>query len=105
MDVWVNFKHATKWQAQGIFKCFFPAHSSGAPTAGAPESAAASASPADTVSAANIAVSKRKHAAHAIPLLSEDDISELAKCFADAIPENELSVRDTRSSVPVVAPC
>ncbi|OJT02487.1 hypothetical protein TRAPUB_6994 [Trametes pubescens] len=92
MDVWVNFKHATKWQAQGIFKCFFPARSSGAPTAGAPESAAASASPADTVSAANIAVSKRKRAAHAIPLLSEDEISELAKCFADAIPENELSV-------------
>jgi len=24
MDVWVNFTHATKWQAEGIFKCFFP---------------------------------------------------------------------------------
>ncbi|KAL1938219.1 hypothetical protein VTO73DRAFT_11863 [Trametes versicolor] len=95
MDVWVNFKHATKWQAQGIFKCFFPARSSGAPTAGAPAESSAAAGPAGadaTVSAANIAVSKRKRAAHAIPLLSEDEISELAKRFADAIPENELSV-------------
>ena len=24
MDVWVNFTNATKWQAEGIFKCFFP---------------------------------------------------------------------------------
>lgn len=24
MDVWVNFANATKWQAEGIFKCFFP---------------------------------------------------------------------------------
>ncbi|OJT13683.1 hypothetical protein TRAPUB_9782 [Trametes pubescens] len=95
MDVWVNFKHATKWQAQGIFKCFFPARSSATPTAGAPAESSAAAGPAGadaTVSAANIAVSKRKRAAHAIPLLSEDEISELAKRFADAIPENELSV-------------
>ncbi|OBZ73947.1 putative mitochondrial chaperone BCS1-B [Grifola frondosa] len=65
MDVWVNFKHATKWQAEGIFKCFFPD---------------------------NLAVPKRKRAAHAIPLLSEEEISQLAKRFADAIPEDELSV-------------
>jgi len=35
---------------------------------------------------------KRKIPAHAIPLLSEDEISELAKRFAEAIPEDELSV-------------
>ena len=97
MDVWINFKHATKWQAEGIFKCFFPARPSAAPV---PAAAAASAPdadarkhPGDATSGANLAESKRKRAAgHSIPLLSEEEISELAKRFADAIPENELSV-------------
>ncbi|KAI0765614.1 P-loop containing nucleoside triphosphate hydrolase protein [Trametes elegans] len=102
MDVWVNFKHATKWQAEGIFKCFFPARASNAAaatatsaSASAPASGAPSASrhSADAAtSAANLAESKRKRAAHSIPLLSESEISELARRFADAIPENELSV-------------
>ena len=83
MDVWVNFKHATKWQAEGIFKCFFPAKSG----------VAATANPADGTSQETLAVPKRKRGAHAIPLLSEEEISELARRFADAIPENELSVR------------
>ncbi|KAI0820255.1 hypothetical protein BC628DRAFT_912718 [Trametes gibbosa] len=93
MDVWVNFKHATKWQAEGIFKCFFPARPSSAAaatTASATPDAGAK-HPADATSSANIAVSKRKRAAH-IPLLPEEEISDLAKRFADAIPENELSV-------------
>ena len=110
MDVWVNFKHATKWQAEGIFKCFFPARPASTPvsasastdTGKAPAVAVAADKdkdkgekhPGDATSAANLAESKRKRAAaHAIPLLSEDEISALAKRFADAIPENELSVR------------
>ncbi|KAI0364549.1 P-loop containing nucleoside triphosphate hydrolase protein [Pilatotrama ljubarskyi] len=101
MDVWVNFKHATKWQAEGIFKCFFPARPSSTAATSAPKSAAdADAStaakgakhPADATSAANLAESKRKRAAHSVPLLSEEEISDLARRFADAIPENELSV-------------
>ncbi|CDO69710.1 hypothetical protein BN946_scf184851.g98 [Trametes cinnabarina] len=101
MDVWVNFKHATKWQAEGIFKCFFPARTnaaagtsasqSGGPT-GSSTSAAGAKHPADAMSSANLAESKRKRAAHAIPALSEEEISDLAKRFGDAIPENELSV-------------
>ncbi|KAI0737312.1 P-loop containing nucleoside triphosphate hydrolase protein [Daedaleopsis nitida] len=95
MDVWINFKHATKWQAEGIFKCFFPAKP--APSAAAAHAPADSAGgkakhPGDATSAANLPESKRKRATRAIPLLSEDEISELAKRFADAIPENELSV-------------
>ncbi|KAG1829706.1 hypothetical protein EV424DRAFT_1642094 [Suillus variegatus] len=35
---------------------------------------------------------KRKARSHTIPVLDETEISELAKRFADAIPENELSV-------------
>ncbi|KAI0653581.1 hypothetical protein C8Q70DRAFT_599291 [Cubamyces menziesii] len=95
MDVWVNFKHATKWQAEGIFKCFFPARPSNpvATSAAPPSAASADAKhPADATSSANLAESKRKRAAHSIPLLSEEEISDLARRFADAIPENELSV-------------
>ncbi|TFK89499.1 P-loop containing nucleoside triphosphate hydrolase protein [Polyporus arcularius HHB13444] len=102
MDVWVNFKHATKWQAEGIFKCFFPAKPSANAAASASVGAEAGASgsapqsaakhPGDATSAANLPESKRKRAVHAVPLLPEEEISELAKRFADAIPENELSV-------------
>ncbi|KAJ7623583.1 P-loop containing nucleoside triphosphate hydrolase protein [Roridomyces roridus] len=82
MDVWVNFTHATKWQAEGIFKCFFPYKPAVAPEI----------SDATDPSQKNLPLPKRKSPAHAIPLLSEAEISELAKRFADAIPEDELSV-------------
>ncbi|KAF4569481.1 hypothetical protein EYR40_008454 [Pleurotus pulmonarius] len=81
MDVWVNFTHATKWQAEGIFKCFFPFKPT---TASTPET------PKDT-SQKNLPLPKKK-STHAIPLLTEEEISELAKRFAEAIPEEELSV-------------
>jgi len=77
----VNFTHATKWQAEGIFKCFFPYKPSDG-VENAPQDA----------SQKNLPGSKRKASTHAIPLLSEDEISELAKRFAAAIPEDELSV-------------
>ncbi|KAG6917097.1 hypothetical protein DXG01_003917 [Tephrocybe rancida] len=84
MDVWVNFTHATKWQAEGIFKCFFPYKpaSAVAVTDGTPTDA----------SQKNLPLPKRKAPSHVIPLLSEEEISELAKRFAAAIPEDELSV-------------
>jgi chaperone BCS1 len=82
MDVWVNFTHATKWQAEGIFKCFFPYKPSVAIEPAVPQDA----------SQKNLPGSKRKASTHAIPLLSEEEISELAKRFAAAIPEDELSV-------------
>ncbi|KAH9832493.1 P-loop containing nucleoside triphosphate hydrolase protein [Rhodofomes roseus] len=91
MDVWINFKHASKWQAEGIFKCFFPAKPS--PNSSLPPVAASPAKPGDEApSTEGLAVPKRKNAAHAAPLLSEEEISDLAKRFADAIPEDELSV-------------
>lgn len=89
MDVWVNFTHATKWQAEGIFKCFFPCQQK-------PQGGAEGAD----VSQKNLPVPKRKAFKHAIPLLSEEEISELAKRFAAAIPEDELSV-----SAQVLEPC
>ena len=95
MDVWVNFKHASKWQAEGIFKCFFPAKPSPS-NASNPSSASSpstSAKPDDeTPSGEGLAESKRNKAGRSVPLLSEEEISDLAKRFADAIPEDELSV-------------
>ena len=84
MDVWVNFTHATKWQAEGIFKCFFPFK----PTS--PASSTSSLSSLDA-SQQNLPGIKRK-SVHAIPLLTEEEIGELAKRFSEAIPEDELSV-------------
>jgi chaperone BCS1 len=86
MDVWVNFTHATKWQAEGIFKCFFPYKAS---------SVATTVPTTKDASQMNLPLPKRKFHSHAIPLLSEEEISELAKRFADAIPEDELSVCET----------
>jgi len=56
MDVWINFTHATKWQAEGIFTCFFLPR----PSSSSPDEARF--------------------------------IGSLARSFADAIPEGEISV-------------
>ncbi|KDQ61810.1 hypothetical protein JAAARDRAFT_31284 [Jaapia argillacea MUCL 33604] len=106
MDVWVNFKHATKFQAEGIFKCFFPSKKAASPvassTASSTTTSALSSPMSSTVSLPSptpespsaaqdhLAVPKRK--THVVPLLDEEEISQLAKRFAESIPENELSV-------------
>jgi chaperone BCS1 len=83
MDVWVNFTHATKWQAEGIFKCFFPFQPAQTSSSVSEEK------PASDAAQQNMPLPRRKHK---VPLLSEDEISELAKRFAEAIPEDEFSV-------------
>jgi len=87
MDVWINFTHATKWQAEGLFKCFFP--SKPPPEAEIPEVPEATGD-ADT-SQRNLPVPKRKRT-QIVPLLAEEEIADLAKKFAEHIPEDELSV-------------
>ncbi|KAG8221121.1 P-loop containing nucleoside triphosphate hydrolase protein [Butyriboletus roseoflavus] len=86
MDVWVNFTHATKWQAEGIFKCFFPSKPAASSSTGATSQETTD------VSQQNLPLPKRKVLGHAIPVLEEAEIAELAKRFADTIPEGELSV-------------
>ncbi|KAI9440874.1 P-loop containing nucleoside triphosphate hydrolase protein [Lactarius indigo] len=90
MDVWVNFTNATKWQAEGIFKCFFPSR----PSATSPPSSPSSPDEASTsdTSQKNPPGSRRKASAHAVPVLEEAEIAQLAKRFADTIPEGEMSV-------------
>jgi chaperone BCS1 len=93
MDVWINFTNATKWQAEGIFKCFFPSR----PSVSSPPSPSSSndASSSMDTSQKNPPGSKQKAAssAHAVPILEEAEIAQLAKRFADSIPEGEMSVR------------
>jgi len=100
MDVWVNFTHATKWQPEGIFKCFFPSKpSASSPASTSADDVSTSATAPKDSSQKNMPVPKRKAFAHAVPLLDENEISELARRFAEAIPEDELSVRLRRDSV------
>jgi len=83
MDVWINFKYATKWQAEGIFKCFFPSI----------EDTAAAAAQSQKTEEEMGETSGPKHKTYAsIPLLHAKELEVLAKQFAEAIPENELSV-------------
>lgn len=89
MDVWVNFANATKWQAKGIFKCFFPYKASSEGKEGETGSA---------TTEKNLPLPRRKSAAPNIPLLSEDELNDLAERFSAAIPEDELSVCSLRSN-------
>lgn len=82
MDVWINFKNATRWQAEGIFKRFFPCKTS---------SLEAAIETADTTTNDTFAM-KRKKGISTIPLLEEEELNELAKEFAANIPEDEVSV-------------
>ncbi|THG96922.1 hypothetical protein EW026_g5002 [Hermanssonia centrifuga] len=89
MDVWINFKNATKWQAEGIFQCFFPAKKA----ATAPSESDTSKEATGTIaSQSNLAAPKRKKGSQILHSLSEDEITVLAKRFADAIPNDEFSV-------------
>lgn len=110
MDVWIDFKHASKWQAEcvsspfpssispalltlstltcrGIFLNFFPCRKASDPAPPDPTPVPSSAPD------SRPALSARKRSKmHAVPLLEESELQLLAKEFAAAIPENELSV-------------
>lgn len=86
MDVWINFKNATRWQAEGIFKCFFPSKKPVPP----PDSESTITTPSQ--SQENLPLPKRKGNAPVVPVLSEEELDVLAKKFANAIPDDEFSV-------------
>jgi mitochondrial chaperone BCS1 len=102
MDVWVNFKNATRWQAEGIFKNFFPCKPTASastpaetsPTADSPTTTPST--PTEDKSEQETGIPKRK--THLVPILEEAELGELAKRFADAVPEDELSVRPSNRS-------
>ncbi len=82
MDIWVNFAHASKWQAEWIFQRFFlPSRSSAlneVPSLGAPRE--------------NLSTVARGASTYTVPMIEEAEIVQLAQRFADAIPEGEMSV-------------
>lgn len=82
MDVWINFTHATKWQAKELFKLFFESR----PSAASPNEPPSLVAPRENLHRAG-----RGASAHAIPVLEEAVIDLLAQHFADAIPEGEMS--------------
>ncbi|GJJ11527.1 hypothetical protein Clacol_005760 [Clathrus columnatus] len=88
MDVWVNFSNASKWQARGIFKCFFPYKQSETVI---PDDKEKNNEPSSTGSD-NLPVPRRKAVTHNIPCLSEEELDELAERFSQAIPDDEFSV-------------
>jgi mitochondrial chaperone BCS1 len=93
MDVWVNFTNARKWQAEDIFKCFYPSRPS-ASSSSRPSPDEASSSSAKASEKNSPGSRHKASSAHTIPILEEAEIAQLAKRFANAIPEGEMSVRD-----------
>lgn len=84
IDVWVNLPHVTKWQAECLFKLFFlPSR----PSASSPNESLSLGAPRDNLSRA-----RRGASVHAVPVLEKEGIIRLARHFADAIPEGEISV-------------
>ncbi|PVG02471.1 P-loop containing nucleoside triphosphate hydrolase protein [Serendipita vermifera] len=120
MDVWIEFRNASKHQAEGLFRNFFPAveefEDSAAPTpslyAGSSASTSEAATPAPatpsevkTEAAATASVSEPKSLKDTLPSLESTSslgakpldatrLVELSKIFADAIPNEEFSVAE-----------
>lgn len=119
MDVWVEFKNASKFQAEGLFRNFFPAHeddieittestpvdSNGSPSLSRTESMTSTSTSFATTSTGVSTPSSKSalisHEAassleHVSPLdaerLTPARLSQLAKLFAESIPDEEFSV-------------
>ncbi|KAJ3996344.1 P-loop containing nucleoside triphosphate hydrolase protein [Lentinula boryana] len=88
MDVWIDFKNASRWQAEALFRNFFPSCeddiNSRAPTP-TPTSPSSSASPKRQPRP------KAPHTHSSAPL-SPSILSKLAKEFAQKVPDEEFSV-------------
>jgi chaperone BCS1 len=84
MDVRVHFTHATKWQAEWLFKLIFsPSNTS----ASSPNESPCFGAPRE-----NLTRARRGASAHGVPVLEEAEVVQLARRFASAIPEGEMSV-------------
>jgi len=83
MDVWINFRNATQWQAEEIFKNFFPCKLPQPPTPSTSQ---------EGEGAEQEQKPKPKRKTNYVPILEEDELADLAKRFSDAIPDDEMSV-------------
>ncbi|KIY51107.1 P-loop containing nucleoside triphosphate hydrolase protein [Fistulina hepatica ATCC 64428] len=80
MDVWVEFKNATQWQAERLFRNFFPRR---------PSSALPKADDSDLLS--NDIRSLCNDGTPSV-ITSKEQLNRLSKQFADSIPDDEFSV-------------
>ncbi|KAJ3928083.1 MAG: P-loop containing nucleoside triphosphate hydrolase protein [Lentinula lateritia] len=81
MDVWIDFKNASKWQAEALFRNFFPTSSPSLPrstSSTSPQRQPQSKTP-------------RQHT-HSPAPLSPSVLSKLAQEFAQKVPDEEFSV-------------
>jgi mitochondrial chaperone BCS1 len=72
----VNFTNASRWQAEGLYKRFFPA---------------SDAKPDNDAVLSHMAISSRRRKPCKIVRLPSSEIEVLAKRFSEQIPENEFS--------------
>ncbi|KZT53402.1 P-loop containing nucleoside triphosphate hydrolase protein [Calocera cornea HHB12733] len=85
MDVWVDFKNATKWQAEELFKNFFPYEGK--------KQEEGSDATVQTLSLRPPTSRKKSNCStHRAPLLTEAEMTDLAKQFSDRVPDGEMSV-------------
>ncbi|CAE6452205.1 unnamed protein product [Rhizoctonia solani] len=82
--VWVDFKNASRWQAEEIFKNFFPSK--------APSNPEDETKTEDAEKTQAETKRRLRDTRALVPRLEVEEIAQLAKRFAEHIPEDELSV-------------
>jgi chaperone BCS1 len=93
MDVWVDFKHATQFQAEGIFRCFFPVKIiPAAIDLSTPSQSPSPSSPGPSMTGPRLGVAGKLALATSGSTFTETELDELAKAFGKSIPEGEFSV-------------
>ncbi|CAE6454748.1 unnamed protein product [Rhizoctonia solani] len=83
-QLWVDFKNASRWQAEEIFKNFFPSK--------APSNPEDETKTEDAEKTQAETKRRLRDTRALVPRLEVEEIAQLAKRFAEHIPEDELSV-------------
>ncbi|KZT51838.1 P-loop containing nucleoside triphosphate hydrolase protein [Calocera cornea HHB12733] len=97
MDVWIEFRNATKWQMESLFMNFFPSAPKEAVDAlereeEALEKESRMASASSSSASISTGSTAGKSSRSGTPVMSEPALRSLAKKFADSIPADEFSV-------------
>ncbi|KZO95672.1 P-loop containing nucleoside triphosphate hydrolase protein [Calocera viscosa TUFC12733] len=99
MDVWIEFRNATKWQMESLFMNFFPSAPKEAvealereDEALEKESRMAVSGPSSSSASISDSSSSTKASRSGTKVMSEPALRSLAKKFADSIPADEFSV-------------
>ncbi|KAJ3876011.1 P-loop containing nucleoside triphosphate hydrolase protein [Lentinula edodes] len=88
MDVWIDFKNASKWQAEALFRNFFPSCEEDSSSGDQEKKASRASTP---TPASPSSPTPRQHT-HSPAPLSPSVLSKLAQEFAQKVPDEEFSV-------------